>query len=124
MSDWIIGGVPRDFVINGREFTPAEGEQLNYMLSGRGGPVHIGGNSSTYKESNPFLGGANQVLACDTDDFDALVTLAGSGSKLTGYFTTASGKTFTMIGGISNDGPLESDNGNVSLEFRGKVEPQ
>ena len=124
MGSWIRGGVPRDFVINGREFTPAEGETINYMLSGRGGPVHIGGNSEVYKESNPLLGGATQSLACDEDDFAALVVMQESSEELTGYFTMPSGETFSMFGGIANDGALELDNGVVSIEFRGKVEKQ
>lgn len=121
---WIRGGVPRDFVLNGREFTPAEGETITYMLSGRGGPVHLGGNGETYKESNPLLGGANQSLACDEDDFIALKALQENSEKVTGYFTMPSGETFTMIGGIGNDGALELDNGVVAIEFRGKVEKQ
>ena len=124
MGKWIRGGVPRDFVLNGREFTPAEDETITYMLSGRGGPVHLGGNGETYKESNPQLGGANQSLACDEDDFIALNALKENSTKITGYFTMPSGETFTMIGGISNDSNLELDNGVVAIEFRGKVEPQ
>ena len=124
MGKWIRGGVPRDFVLNGREFTPAEDETITYMLSGRGGAVHIGGNGDTYKESNPLLGGANQSLACDEDDFIALKDLQESSTKITGYFTMPSGETFTMIGGIGNDSNLELDNGVVAIEFRGKVEKQ
>ena len=124
MSSWVRGGVPRDFVLNGREFTPAEGETINYMISGRGGPVHIGGNGAVYKESNPQLGGANQSLACDEDDFEFLVALQESSEQVTGYFTMPSGATFNLFVGISNDGALELDNGVVSLEVRGKVERQ
>lgn len=124
MGKFIRGGVPRDFVLSGREFTPAEGETINYMLSGRGGPMHIGGNGTVYKESNPLLGGANQSLACDEDDFAFLVALQESSEQLTGYFTMPSGETFSMFVGISNDGALELDNGVVALEVRGNVEKQ
>ncbi len=124
MSKWIIGGVPRDFVLSNREFKPAEGETMTYMLSGRGGPVHIAGNGETYKDSNPLLGGANQSLACDEDDFIFLKGLQESAEELVGYFTMPSGVTFNMFGGIANDGPLELDNGVVAIEFRGKVEKQ
>lgn len=121
---WIRGGVPRELVLSGREFTPAEAETATYMLSGRGGPVHIGGNSDTYKESNPFIGGLNQTVAADEDDFAALVELQQSAEKITGYFTMPSGETFNLFGGIGNDGALELDNGTVAVEFRGNVERQ
>ena len=124
MPKWIKGGVPREFVLTGREFTPAEGETATYMLSGRGGPVHIGGNSDIYKESNPFLGGVNQSLACDEDEFIALKEMQESAEKITGYMTMPSGETFNLFGGIGNDGPLELDNGVVPVEFRGNVEKQ
>lgn len=124
MPKWIKGGVPRDLVLNGKEFTPAEGETATYMISGRGGPVHIGGNGETYKESNPQLGGLNQSISCDEDEFIALKELQESAEKITGYFTMPSGETFNLFGGIANDGSLELDNGVVAIEFRGKVEKQ
>lgn len=124
MAKWLKGGVPREFVLSGREFTPAEGEKAVYMLSGRGGPVHIGGNSDTYMESNPLLGGVNQSLACDAEEFKALKDMQGSAEKITGYMTMPSGETFNLFGGIGNDGALELDNGVVALEFRGNVEEQ
>ena len=124
MGKWIIGGVPRDFVLSGREFKPAEGETATYMLSGRGGPVHIAGNGATYKESNPLLGGYNQSYACDEETFLFLKELQESSEEIVGYFTMPSGVTFNVFGGISNDGPLELDNGVVAIEFRGKVEKQ
>lgn len=124
MAKWIRGGVPREFVLAGREYTPAEGETANIMLSGRGGPVHIGGNGDPYKESNPYLGGVNQSLACDEDDHAALVALQESSEKITGYMTMPSGETYNLFGGIGNDGALELDNGVVAIEFRGNVERQ
>jgi hypothetical protein len=124
MAKWIKGGVPREFVLSGREFTPAEGETATYMLSGRGGPVHIGGNFDIYKESNPYLGGVNQSLSCDEDAFIALKELQESAEKITGYMTMPSGETFNLFGGIGNDGALELDNGVVAVEFRGNVEKQ
>lgn len=124
MGKWIRGGVPRDFVLAGRELTPAEGENANYMLSGRGGAVHVGGNSTLYQESNPLLGGIDQSLAADEDDLEFMVALQESGEQISGYFTMPSGETFSIFGGIANDGALELDNGVVALEFRGKVERQ
>jgi hypothetical protein len=124
MAEFIRGGVPREVVLNGRNYTPAEGETITYMLSGRSGAVHIGGDGSTYKESNPHLGGFNQTLAVDPDDMAALNELQGDQNEITGYVTIASGTTFSFRGSISNDGALESDNGNVSLECRGVFEKQ
>lgn len=124
MAEFIRGGVPREIVLNGRNYVPAEGETITYMLSGRSGAVHVGGDGTPYKESNPHLGGFNQMIAVDPDDMDALNTLQGSQTEVTGYVTIASGTTFTVRGSISNDGALESDNGNVSLEFRGIFEKQ
>lgn len=121
---WINGGVPREFNFAGIDLTPTEGETLTYMLSGRGGPVHIGGNGRTYKESNPYLGGVNQSVLVSDDDMKTLTDAQGSGEEQTGYITTASGVTFNIFGGIANDGPLENNNGNVALEIRGNVEEQ
>lgn len=124
MSSWIRGGVPSEIKLSGTEYVPAEGETITYKLSGRGGPVHIGGNSKTYKESNPFLGGFTQSFSVDEDEFASLVELQSSSSEITGYFTMPSGETYNVFGGIGNDGPLENDNGTCSVEFYGKVEQQ
>jgi len=124
MAKFIRGGVPRDFNFAGIDMHPAEGETITYMLSGRGGAVHIAGDADIYQESNPLIGGANQTVSVSDDEFKALVDAQSSGEKQTGYFTTAAGVTFNMFGGIANDGPLELDNGTVSLEIRGKVEDQ
>ncbi len=121
---WIRGGVPTDFNLGGYDFDPAEGENINYMLSGRGGAVHIAGNGTTYKESNPLLGGFNQTFSVDEDSLANLVALQESSESVTGYFTMPSGETYNVSGGISNDGALENDNGTVSIEFRGTVTQQ
>lgn len=121
---WIRGGVPREFNFADRDWTPAEGETLTYMLSGRGGAVHIGGNSEAYQESNPFLGGINITVSVDHEDFKELVAAQSAGEKLNGYVVTAANETLNVVGGIANDGSLENDNGTVSLEIRGTVEAQ
>lgn len=125
MAQFIRGGVPREMNLDTvGELTPAEGEQITYMISGRSGPAHIGGNGDIYGESNPHLGGFNQVVSVSDDDFQALSDLQSSNAQVNGYFTTAAGITFNCFGKIANDGALELDNGTVSLEFRGKVEQQ
>lgn len=123
-GSWIKGGVPREINLNGNDYAAAEGETITYMLSGRGGPVKVDGNNDAYQESNPYLGGFNQVLSVDENQFESLKTAQESGQKITGYVTMPSGKTFNCFGGISSDGALENDNGTVSIEFRGKYEPQ
>jgi len=124
VSKFIRGGVPRDFNYAGIDLHPAEGETVTYMLSGRGGPVHLAGDLDIYAESSPFLGGVNQTVSVSDDEFKTLVDAQGSGELQTGYFTTAAGVTFNIFGGIGNDGALELDNGTVALEIRGKVEEQ
>jgi len=125
MSKFIRGGVPRELNFAGLDLHPAEGEQITFMLSGRGGPAHIAGDGDIYGESNPFLGGVNQVVSVSDDEFKALVDAQSSGEAQNGYFTTAAGVTFNILKGkIANDGPLELDNGTVSLEIRGNVEEQ
>lgn len=124
MSKFIRGGVPREFNFAGIDLHPAEGETITYMLSGRGGPIHIAGDSDIYGESNPQLGGVNQTVSVSDDEFKTLVDAQASSELQTGYFTTAAGVTFNIFGGIGNDGPLELDNGNVALEIRGNVEEQ
>ena len=124
MSSFIRGGVPRDFALEGNTFHAAEGETALIKLSGRGGAVKIAGDSDIYRESNPQIGGFNLTLSCDEDDFAKLRELQNSSEKLTGYATMPSGKTYTLIVAISNDGPLELDNGTVSLETMGNVELQ
>lgn len=124
MSKFLKGGVPRDIKLNGNPYAAAQDEKLTYMLSGRGGPVAIDGNGEPYQESNPLLGGFNITLSVDEDEFQTLEDMRKSGVKIVGYFTTASNTTFNVSGGISSDTALENDNGTVSIEFRGKVEPQ
>jgi hypothetical protein len=124
MSKFIRGGVPRDYNLGGFTFHAAEGENALIKLSGRGGPMHLAGDSDVYKESNPQLGGFNQVLSCDNEDFANLRTLQDSNEKITGYVTMPDGTTYNLFGGISNDDALELDNGTVSVEFSGNVEEQ
>ena len=125
MSLFTRGGVPREFNFAGLDLDPAEGETVTYMLSGRSGARHKAGNGNNYRESNPALGGVNQTVSVSDDDFAALVAAQESGVKLNGYFTTSAGKTFNILNaGISNDGPLELDNGTVALEIGGDVEEQ
>ncbi len=124
MSSFIIGGVPRDINLDDFTFRAAEGEKANIKLSGRGGPVKQAGDSSFYKESNPQAGGFSQTLVCDEDEFAILRRLQDKSELITGYVTMASGKTYTLQVGISNDGSLELDDGTVSLETTGKVELQ
>ena len=124
MSKFVRGGVPRDFNFAALDLHPAEGETVTYMLSGRGGPIHIAGDGDIYGESNPQLGGVNQTFAVSDDEFKALVDVQASSELQTGFFTTAAGVTFNIFGGIANDGPLELDNGTVALEIRGNVEEQ
>ncbi len=124
MPEFIKGGVPREMNIGGNDFDPAEGAQINYMVSGRSGPVHIAGNEKIYRESNPSLGGWNQDLACDSVQFQKLVEIQEAETEGSGYFITAAGIAYTFNGAISNDGPLELNNGVCSVEWRGKVEKQ
>ena len=124
MSSFIRGGVPRDFQLGGYTFHAAEGENALIKLSGRGGTVQVAGDGDLYKTSNPQIGGFNQTLSCDEDDFANLRLLQDSSEKITGYATMPSGKTYNLFGAISNDGPLELDNGTVSIEFMGNVELQ
>lgn len=124
MSKFIRGGVPRDYNLGGFDFHPAEGEKALIKLSGRGGAMHLAGDSDPYKESNPQLGGFNQTLSCDNEDFANLRTLQDSNEKVTGYATMPDGTTYTLIGGISNDEALELDDGTVSVEFSGTVTEQ
>lgn len=124
MAEWLRGGVPREINFADREWDPADGETLKYMLSGRGGPVHITGNAKAYQESNPFLGGADFTISIGDSEFEELVAAQSAGVELNGYFITAAGVTFNMKGGIANDGAIENDNGTVSLEIRGIVERQ
>ena len=124
MGKFIRGGVPRELNFAGIDLHPAEGETVTYMLSGRGGPAHIAGDSDIYAESNPFMGGVNQTVSVSDDEFKTLVDAQGSGEKQTGFFTTAAGVTFNIFGSIANEGPLELDNGTVALEIKGNVEEQ
>lgn len=124
MSKFIRGGVPRDFNLGGYTFHAAEGENALIKLSGRGGAMHIAGDSDIYREMNPQIGGINQTLSCDNDDFKNLRTLQDSSEKITGYMTMPDGTTYNFFGGISNDGPLELDNGTVAIELMGNVEEQ
>ena len=124
MAKWIRGGVPREFNFAGIDLHPAEGETVTYMLSGRGGPIHLAGDGDIYQESNPLLGGVNQTFSVSDDEFKKLVDAQSSSEKKTGYFTMPSGVTFNIFGGIGNDGALELDNGTVALEIRGNVEEQ
>ena len=125
MSKFIRGGVPREFNFAGIDLHPAEGETVTYMLSGRGGPMHKSGDGQNYKESNSYLGGVNQVVSVSDDEFKTLADTQASGEKQAGYFTTASGVTFNILdAGISNDGPLQLDDGKVTLEIGGDVEEQ
>jgi len=124
-DEFIRGGVPRDMNIGGIDLNPAEGETITYMLSGRSGPSHTGGNGGRYKESNPHSGGFNQTVSVGTETFERLQDLAGSQEKFAGYFTIASGVTYNVLeGSIDNDGALENDNGTVALEVGGNVEKQ
>ena len=124
MGKFIRGGSPRDFNLGGYTFSVAEGENAVIKLSGRGGAMHLTGDSLLYKESNPQIGGFNITLSCDNDDFTNLRTLQDSAEIITGYATMPDGTTYTLSGGISNDGALELDNGTVSLEFMGNVTEQ
>lgn len=125
MAKFIRGGVPRELNLGGIDLHPAEGETITYMLSGRSGAVRIAGDGDIYKESNPNIGGFDQVVSVSDDEFKALKNLQDSGEKLTGYFTLPSGVTFNVLSaGISNDGGLSLDNGTVALEVRGNVEEQ
>ena len=124
MSKFIRGGVPREYNLGGYNFHPAEGENAMIKLSGRGGAMHIAGDSDIYREMNPQLGGFNQTLSCDNEDFANLRLLQDSSEKITGYVTMPDGTTYNLFGGISNDGALELDNGTVSVEFSGNVEEQ
>ena len=124
MAKYIRGGVPREMNISGVDYDPAEGAQIKFMLAGRSGAVHIAGNSEIYQESNPSLGGWDQDLSCDGEQFKTLSDAQAEGDKVSGYFITAAGTSYTFNGGIANDGPLELDNGVCSVEFRGKVEVQ
>ena len=123
MSQYIRGGVPREINL-GEDYDPAEGETISYMISGRGGPVHIAGNGVAYQESNPFIGGFDQTISVDDDQFQTLVEKQSTGEKIVGYVTMANGVTFNFEGGIANDGVLVNDNGTVALECRGKFEKQ
>ena len=125
MALFTRGGVPREFNFAGLDLDPAEGENVNYKLSGRSGPVHKAGNGKNYRESNPALGGVNQTVSVSDDEMAALVAAQESGVAQNGYFTTAAGLTFNILNaGITNDGPLELDNGTVALEIGGDVEEQ
>jgi len=124
MSKFIRGGVPREFNLNGYDFHPAEGENINYKLSGFGGPAHIAGDGDIYGEYNPLMGGWTQSFSVDGDDFKNLVNMQSSTEKVVGYWTMPNGETYNFTGKISNDGSLENDNGVVSVEFSGNVEAQ
>jgi hypothetical protein len=124
MSKFIRGGVPRDYNLGGFDFHPAEGETAVIKLSIFLFPVKIAGDTDIYREYNPQIGGFNLTLSCDNEDFANLRTLQSSSEKLTGYSTMPDGTTYNLFGGISNDGPLELDNGTVSVEFMGNVEEQ
>lgn len=124
MSKFIRGGVPTDINIGGYTFHAAEGEKAVIKLSGRGGTAHIAGDSDIYGESNPQMGGFNQTLSCDEDDFANLRELQNSNQIQTGYVTMPSGSTYTLRVKISNDDALELDDGLVPLETMGNVELQ
>ena len=124
MSKFIRGGVPRDINLGGFTFHAAEGETSVIKLSGRGGTPQIAGDSDIYSTSNPQIGGFNQTLSCDNEDFKNLRTLQDSSELLTGYVTMPDGTTYNLFVGISNDDALELDNGTVSLETMGNVEEQ
>ena len=123
-EEFIRGGTPRDFDIEGDTFHPAEGEKIVYKLSGRGGPAHLAGDGDLYGESNPQLGGWTQTFSCDSGAFDNLRTHQSKSEKVTGFFTMPSGTTYSFFGKISNDDALELDDGTVSVEFMGNVEKQ
>lgn len=121
MASFIRGGVPIDFNLDGETYSAAEGENALIKLSGRGGAVHIAGDSTIYREQNPQLGGVNQTLSCDEAQFALLREAQNSSEKLTGYMTMPSGETYNMVVAITNDGALELDNGTVSLELAGNI---
>lgn len=124
MAKFIRGGVPREFNFADIDLHPAEGENVNYSLPGRSGVVKVAGDGDIYRESNPYTGKVAQTVSVSDDEFQTLVDAQTSGEKKTGYFTTAAGVTFNINGAISNDGPLENDNGTVSLEIMGNIEEQ
>lgn len=124
MSKFIRGGVPRELNFAGIDLHPAEGENINYSLPGRSGVVKLAGDGSRYKSSNPYAGKVTQTVSVSDDEFQALVDAQSSGEEQSGYFTTAAGVTFNIFGSISNDGPLELDDGTVSLEIMGDIEEQ
>lgn len=119
----IRGGVPREIIIDGKEYEPAADSELTYQLSGRSGPVMLAGNGKAYKNSSPHPGKFTQDISVGTAQYKALAALQASGRFVTVSLTNAGNDTFQGSLAISNDGPLENANGIVSLEMAGTLEP-
>ena len=120
----IRGGVPREIIIDGVEYEPAEGSELTYHLAGYNGPSHLAGNRVHYKESNPHDGGFSQDISVSAAKFKTLSALQTSGRYVTVTLTDAGNNVFSGSLTISNDGALENANGVVSLEMGGGLEPR
>jgi len=124
MSEKIRGGVPREIIIDGLEFDPAEGATMTYRLSGRSGPVKMAGNGQVYKESNPHTGHFSQDLSVDAKGFKSLQDLQTSGRFVSATVTTAGNEVIDGKMSVANDGALENNNGVVSLEMAGSFRPR
>jgi hypothetical protein len=120
----IRGGVPREIIIDGVEYEPAEGANLTYRLSGRSGPVHMAGNGTLYAESNPHPGMFAQDISVDAARFKALCALQSSGRFVSVTVTTAGNEVIDGKMKVNNDGALENNNGVVSLEMAGEFRPR
>ena len=122
MDGGIRMGVPREIIIDGKEYEPAEGEKLNYHLSGYSGPTHLAGNRVHYSEANPHDGGFSQSLSVSADQFKTLSALQTSRRYVTVTITTAGNDVLSGSLSVANDGALECDDGIVALEMGGSLE--
>ena len=122
MDGGIRKGVPREIIIDGKEYEPEEGEKLNYRLSGYSGPTHLAGNRTHYSESNPHDGGFSQSLSVSAAQFKELSALQASRRYVTVTITTAGNDVLSGSLAIANDGALECDDGTVALEMGGSLE--
>ena len=124
MDGGIRGGVPREIIIDGIEFEPAEGAQITYRFSGRSGAVKMAGNGVMYSESNPHAGWFSQDISVDVDKAKKISDLQSSGRFVSVTVTTAGNEIIDGKMKVHNDGGLENNNGVISLEMAGQFRPR
>lgn len=124
MGEMVRSGVPREIVIQGTEYDPAEGATMTYRISGRSGAVHTAGNGGHYKESNPHSGYISQDISVDSQQFKSLSDLQSAGDFVSVTVTTAGNEVLDGFMAVANDEAVENSNGVVTVELAGRLRPR